>query len=256
MNRTRILIVDGNLEMQAYLADLISKESDMVLVGLVGDGVEAMHILSHEVVDVVLLDLFMPKMDGFTLLETMNGGSVHPLPQTIIITAHGRDDFIQRAIGMGVRYYLIKPFDPTVLLNRIRELAQQSPYMAPLYPAPNARARSIDDRLTTFLLAMGIPAHIKGYAFLREAIKMVIERPDVIDRITKELYPGIAKKFDTSPAKVERSIRHAIEVMWTRGRIDVLNRAYGYRVVSKENKPTNGEFIAMVATKMAMNETA
>ncbi len=115
-------------------------------------------------------------------------------------------------------------------------------------------AQTLDEKLSSLFLTIGIPAHIKGYQFLREAVKMVVENPDVINRITKELYPGIGKRFNTTASKVERAIRHAIEVAWSRGRIETLNRAFGCKVASKDDKPTNGEFIAMIADKLAMEQ--
>ena len=125
-----------------------------------------------------------------------------------------------------------------------------------LTPASAAETRSIDEKISSVFITIGIPAHIKGYHFLREAIKMVVENPDIINRITKELYPGIAKRFNTSPSKVERAIRHAIEVAWTRGRIDNINQVFGYNVYNKNDKPTNGEFIALIADKLIIEKSA
>ena len=174
----------------------------------------------------------------------------------IVLSALGRDDFIMRAVELGARFYMIKPVDMNVLTGRIREVcgqASDAPVPANRVNLPG-RAPSIDEKLASLFLTIGIPAHIKGYSFLREAVKMVIENPDVINRITKELYPGIGKRFNTSASKVERAIRHAIEVAWSRGRIDTLNKAFGCRVATKEDKPTNGEFIAMLSDKFRLED--
>lgn len=156
--------------------------------------------------------------------------------------------------ALGARFYMVKPFDMASLAARIRESCGQG--VVPLGTALNASARSlsIDEKLASLFLTIGIPAHIKGYQFLRTAVKMVVDNPDMINRITKELYPSIGKCYNTSASKVERAIRHAIEVAWSRGRIDTLNKAFGCRVATKEDKPTNGEFIAMLADKLSLEQ--
>lgn len=175
-------------------------------------------------------------------------------PQIIVVSALGRDDFIMRAVQLGARFYMVKPFDMASLAARIRESCGQG--VVPLGTALNASTRSlsIDEKLASLFLTIGIPAHIKGYQFLRTAVKMVVDNPDMINRITKELYPSIGKYYNTSASKVERAIRHAIEVAWSRGRIDTLNKAFGCRVATKEDKPTNGEFIAMLADKLSLEQ--
>ncbi|MEG2950309.1 MAG: sporulation initiation factor Spo0A C-terminal domain-containing protein, partial [Clostridia bacterium] len=161
-------------------------------------------------------------------------------------------------VDLGVMFYMVKPFEAEHLLNHIRELCDGGAPVNPLAGAvqQQPRVQTIDERLSSLFLTIGIPAHIKGYQFLRVGIKMVIENTDVINRITKELYPGIARHYCTSASKVERAIRHAIEVAWNRGRIEMLNQAFGCRVCTPEDKPTNGEFIAMIADKLSMEHTA
>lgn len=257
MLQTRIMVVDDNSEMRRVLSECIDKQEDMKVVGQAANGVEAISIMSAQPIDIMLMDIIMPKMDGYALLENMGKMKLDPSPQVIVLTALGRDDFIMRAIDMGVKYYIVKPFEIAALLARIRELTGMQPFKSEMIHMPGIeRVQSIDEKLSSLFLTIGIPAHIKGYQFLREAIKMVIEKPDVINRITKELYPGIAKRFSTSASKVERAIRHAIEVAWNRGRIDTINRAFGCKVCTKEDKPTNGEFIAMIADKLSMERSA
>ena len=256
MNEMRIMLVDDNAEFRRTLREHLDKQENMRVCAECGTGLEALDALGKTPVDVIILDIIMPQMDGYSFLEEMNRLQLPSPPQVIVVSALGRDDFIMRAVEGGARFYMIKPVDLNVLTGRIREVCGQDTSVS--VPGNRVslpgRSPSIDEKLASLFLTIGIPAHIKGYAFLREAVKMVIENPDVINRITKELYPGIGKRFNTSASKVERAIRHAIEVAWSRGRIDTLNKAFGCRVATKEDKPTNGEFIAMIADKLALEQ--
>ncbi len=256
MNDMRIMLVDDNVEFRRTMREHLQRQENMRIAAECGTGLEALEMLGKTPVDVIILDIIMPQMDGYSFLEEMNRLQMENPPQVIVVSALGRDDFIMRAVENGARFYMIKPVDLNVLTGRIREVCgQASDTVAPSSRVSlPGRAPSIDEKLASLFLTIGIPAHIKGYAFLREAVKMVIENPDVINRITKELYPGIGKRFNTSASKVERAIRHAIEVAWSRGRIDTLNKAFGCRVATKEDKPTNGEFIAMIADKLALEQ--
>ena len=257
MEPIRVLLTDDNDEIRAALRENLNKQEDIQVIGEARNGLEALQMISDHTVDVMLLDMIMPQMDGYGVLEKLQKMNPAARPQVIVMTALGRDDFIARAIRQGVQYYMVKPVDLRVLVERIRDAARQLSVQyddAPVVPV--AANHTLDDRLSNIFLSLGIPAHIKGYQFLREAIKLVIEQPDRINRITKELYPAIARRFNTSSSKVERAIRHAIEVAWSRGRIDTLNRAFGCRVAIPEEKPTNGEFIALVADKLSMEHSA
>ena len=255
MNDMRIMLVDDNLELRRAMREHLQKQENMRIVAEASTGLEALEHLSKTPVDVIILDIIMPQMDGYSFMEEMNRQQLADPPQIIVVSALGRDDFIMRAVENGARFYMIKPVDMNVLTARIREVCGQASDAVPANRVSMpGRAPSIDEKLASLFLTIGIPAHIKGYAFLREAVKMVIENPDVINRITKELYPGIGKRFNTSASKVERAIRHAIEVAWSRGRIDTLNKAFGCRVATKEDKPTNGEFIAMLSDKFRLED--
>ncbi len=255
MNDMRIMLVDDNAELRRSVREHLIRQENMRVVAECSTGLEALEALGKTAVDVIILDIIMPQMDGYSFLEEMNRQQIENPPQVIVVSALGRDDFIMRAVENGARFYMIKPFDMAVLTGRIREVCGQAENAAPANRVSlPGRAPSIDEKLASLFLTIGIPAHIKGYQFLREAVKMVVENPDVINRITKELYPGIGKRFNTSASKVERAIRHAIEVAWSRGRIDTLNKAFGCRVATKEDKPTNGEFIAMIADKLALEQ--
>ncbi len=252
MEQIRMMLVDDNAQLRQGVRDYLNTQEDMTVVAECSNGLEALERLGKTPVDVIVLDIIMPQMDGYAFLEEAHRQGISPMPKVIVVSALGRDDFITRAISLGASFYMVKPFELPTLCSRIREITGHG---IPLEVAPGTPARAlstIDERLSGLFLTIGIPAHIKGYNFLREAVKMVVENPDVINRITKELYPGIARHFGTSASKVERAIRHAIEVAWSRGRIDTLNKAFGCKVVLREDKPTNGEFIAMLADRMTI----
>ena len=255
LEELRVLLVDDNAEMRRAIREQISKQEGMKVVGECANGLEALEFLGKTAVDAMVLDIIMPQMDGYALMEEMRRQQMDNAPQIIVTTALGRDDFIMRAVELGAKYYMVKPFEIQTLVARIREVVGHTGSQQEIvHLGTLQRSQSLDEKLSSLFLTIGIPAHIKGYQFLREAVKMVIETPDIINRITKELYPGIGRRFNTTASKVERAIRHAIEVAWSRGRIDTLNRAFGCKVASKEDKPTNGEFIAMIADKLSMEQ--
>lgn len=256
MANMTVMLVDDNVELRSSMRSFIEHQEGMAVVAECNNGIEALAMLEKTPADVVVLDIIMPQMDGYGFMEELNRRQLEHAPQVIVVSALGRDDFIMRAVELGARYYMIKPIELSVLASRIREVCGQPMAIRDNYRfAMTGHAPSIDEKLSSLFLTIGIPAHIKGYAFLREAVKMVVENPDIINRITKELYPGIAKRFNTSASKVERAIRHAIEVAWNRGRIDTLNKAFGCKVACPEDKPTNGEFIAMLSERMKMDES-
>ena len=251
MQGYRILLVDNHQPLRKSLSEFLTQQEGIALVREAANGVEALKLFREETFDILITDIIMPLMDGYTLMEELRR-QVSPMPRIIVTSALSRDDFVTRAIELGAAFYMVKPYDVQHLLSRIRDLSGQKPRIS--QPADPRRSISIDERLGSLFLTIGIPAHIKGYQFLRQAVKMVIQQPDIINRITKELYPGIAKHFSTSASKVERAIRHAIEVAWNRGRIETLNTAFGCKVCTPEDKPTNGEFIAMIADKLAVEQ--
>ena len=181
-------------------------------------------------------------------------------PRVIVLTGLSRDDIIMRAIALGASYYMVKPFDFGVLAQRVYETAGEEARAdalgAQLHRGNDDNGSSLEERIANLFLTVGIPAHIKGYQYLREGVKMVMENPELMSRITKELYPGIARRFGTTSSKVERAIRHAIEVAWNRGRIEALDEAFGRNVCSLDDKPTNGEFIALVSDRLRIKESA
>ena len=257
MQPMRILIVDDHAELRKSMAEMLQKQDDVEEAVEASNGAEALAKLMEQSFDIMITDIVMPVMDGYTLMEEMRRLRLASLPKVIVATALARDDFVMRAVELGAKFYLVKPFDPESLLGHIRELANGRPVSPPVFSqARPSLSQSIDDKLSSLFLTIGIPAHIKGYQYLRAGVKMVVENPDVINRITKELYPGIAAQFGTTASKVERAIRHAIEVAWNRGRIESINKAFGCRVCSPEDKPTNGEFIAMIADRLSLEQSA
>ena len=249
MANEKILVVDDDKNICELLRLYLVKEGYNVT--MVHDGGAALAEFDKLHPDLVLLDVMMPVMDGWEVCRKIRAKDNTPI---IMLTAKG--ETYDKVLGLerGADDYMVKPFDMASLAARIRESCGQG--VVPLGTALNASARSlsIDEKLASLFLTIGIPAHIKGYQFLRTAVKMVVDNPDMINRITKELYPSIGKCYNTSASKVERAIRHAIEVAWSRGRIDTLNKAFGCRVATKEDKPTNGEFIAMLADKLSLEQ--
>lgn len=258
MEKTKILIVDDSAEARDQLSQMVASIEDAEILGTAANGICAIDMIERLSPDVILLDIIMPQLDGFGVMEYLNEHDINC--NIIIVSALTQENFVMRALELGAKYYIAKPFDSENLKNRIYDIISIGKGIMPARRAPLVKsgleARSIDEKISNVFISIGIPAHIKGYHFLRHAVKMVVENPDAINRITKELYPGIAKNFSTSPSKVERAIRHAIEVAWTRGRIENINQVFGYNVYNKNDKPTNGEFIALIADKLIIEKTA
>ena len=258
MAKIRLILADDNNSLRQQLAEYFSMREEFEVVGLAADGVEAFELLKSANADAMLLDVIMPRMDGFAVLQKWNELKDRPNTQIVLLTALGRDDFIARAMELGGAYYIVKPFDMEASAQRILDICKKQaaqPQVRHEAP-PSANAVSSEEQLANLFLSIGIPAHIKGYGYLREAVRLVLEQPEIINRITKELYPGIARRFGTTPSKVERAMRHAIEVAWSRGRLENINQIFGYRVFEADDKPTNGEFIALIADKLRLGKSA
>ena len=266
--KIRVLIADDNQEFSMTLATYLKSQEDMVVVGRAKDGNEAIDVIPNLMPDVVLLDVIMPHLDGIGVLENINMMRMSKRPICIMLSAVGQDKITQRAIELGAEYYVVKPFDIELLITRIRELKNYKPSSNNNFISrETAQSKiqyieiskdkvNVEDNLealvTNIIHEVGVPAHIKGYQYLREAIIMVINDIDVINQITKSLYPQIANKFDTTPSRVERAIRHAIEVAWGRGQQEVVENIFGYTISAAKGKPTNSKFIAMIADKLRL----
>lgn len=259
MDKIRVMLADDNQNILALLTDFFSRKDEVEVVAKVSDGTEIADAVREKQPDILVMDIIMPRRDGFMALEEIASMEETLRPKVIVLTGLSRDDFIMRAIALGASYYMVKPFDMNLLHSRILEVAGATTPVASEGASEIAAAEeSVDERITSLFLTLGIPAHIKGYQYLRTAVHMVLENREVINRITKELYPGIARRFETSPSKVERAMRHAIEVAWSKGRLDTVNRMYGYKVFDAMDKPTNGECISCISelVKRPRNATA
>lgn len=264
MGKLTCAIADDNERMLQLLRDILNTDSEIEVVGLAQNGEELIDIIKNQLPDVVLLDIIMPKLDGLTVMEMVNrDDKIAKKPAFIVISAVGQAGITEDAFNLGANYYIMKPFDNNTLLNRIKYVKSNMGRI----PVQNKNSQtsrdtkiqsedmrvSMEADVTNVIHDVGIPAHIKGYQYLREAIIMSINDEEMLGCITKVLYPTIAKKFQTTSSRVERAIRHAIEVAWTRGRIDTLDELFGYTVSNKKGKPTNSEFIALIADKMRLD---
>lgn len=250
----KVAIADDNREFAGIMQEFLQNQADMELVGVAYDGEQILTIMEQENPDVVILDIIMPHLDGIGVLEKMNGlGGKRP--KVIMLTAFGQEAITQRVVELGADYYVLKPFNMDVLASRIRQLATTITSQRPIV-AQAIKARPVDVEVTNIIREIGIPAHIKGYQYLRDAIMMIISEIELLGAVTKVLYPMIAEKYQTTPSRVERAIRHAIEVAWSRGNIDMINRLFGYTVKLEKGKPTNSEFMAMIADKLRMEMRA
>ena len=253
MSKLRILLVDDDTRFTDLMKGYLLTEERVGEVDTAADGREALERLKDKHYDLMTLDLIMPNTDGLTVLEQLPAVTGAAAPAVIVISALRNETMVRRCCTLGARYFMVKPVEPETILKRAIDMLDNDRAKGGVLSYQQA-PKSFDEKVTAIFLVAGIPAHIKGYHYLREGIRMVYEDQSLINRITKELYPGIAKKFNTSASKVERAIRHSIEVAWTRGKIENLNALFGYNIYGKNDKPTNGEFIALVADKLLMEE--
>lgn len=255
---SKIVVVDSNESFCQSVKDyFLESREDLRVVNTFNNIIDAVEYISDNHVDIVITDIILPNADGFDLITEIGRLGLAFNPKIIVVSALSGEGFVQRAFSMGVAYYMLKPVNFELLETRILDVLKDEfsnandnviPTINNVFARP--KNKQLDEKITNIFITVGIPAHIKGYQFLREAIKMAIDSPEIINSITKKLYPSIASKFETSASKVERAIRHAIEVAWNRGKIENINNLFGIRVYGNNEKPTNGEFIALVADKM------
>lgn len=240
-----IIMADENKEEIDLLLKSLPKEKFNIM-ATTNDGENLVELIKQYRPDAVVMDLVLPHLDGFAIMEKLNRENINT--NVIVHTGLSLNGFVNKAISMGAKYYAIKPFNAEILFKRVEEIVNH--VSTPVNVTSNVNLGKMEEKITNIFITVGIPAHIKGYQFLREAIKLAIANPEIINSITKKLYPTIAEKYSTSASKVERAIRHAIEVAWNRGKIENINNVFGLKVYSSNEKPTNGEFIALVADKM------
>lgn len=242
--KINLMLIDESEQTQKLLKENLGESFNVQRVN--PNGIEALEEIKKNNPDVIVMDVVLSGVDGFSLIEQINELKINT--KIIVLSSLSLEGFITKAMSLGVSYYMLKPFNVEVLKNRILDVLNQNVMVKPQV----IKNKNLEEKITNIFITVGIPAHIKGYQFLREAIKMAIDNPDIINSITKKLYPQIAEKFETSSSKVERAIRHAIEVAWNRGKIENINSLFGVKVYSNNEKPTNGEFIALVADKMLL----
>lgn len=249
-SKIKILIADADEEYRLLTSDSLSEEEDFEVIASVSNGSEALEMISKTKPDVVLLGLVMSKLDGMGVLKALAESGSAANPRTIVITKFHNDRVMEDVSALGADYFMIKPFDPPALYSNIRRLAAKSRSLE-RKPARKSE-QSLEATVTDIIHEIGVPAHIKGYQYLRTAIILSINDMEMINAVTKMLYPEVARKYNTTPSRVERAIRHAIEVAWDRGDLETLQRFFGYTISNIKGKPTNSEFIAMIADKLQL----
>jgi len=252
----KLIVADDNRNLCEMLQKYFQSQEDLRIVGIAHDGLEAMELIQTQEPDLIILDLVMPSLDGLGVLERINALTTMKRPKVIMLTAFGQESLTNQAMTLGVDYFILKPFDLEILSKRIRSLTQDTASAQPQFSSSMSpivktvgRELNLFSEVTTVMHQIGIPAHVKGYQYIREAILMVVADVSLLGAVTKELYPDIAKKYDSAPSRVERGIRHAIELAWERGHTDTLKRIFGSYMNIDRQKPTNSEFIALLADK-------
>lgn len=259
MEKLNIAIADDNALMVQLLEEIVSSDEELRVVGRAGNGEELLDVIREKKPDVVLMDIIMPKLDGLAVLDHVNHQSELKKPAFIVISAVGQEKTTEDAFNLGADYYILKPFDRDTVIKRIKRASTKRPGTAvrikKAETVPNQKEymeRNLETDVTNIIHEVGVPAHIKGYQYLRDAIIMSVTDMEMLNSITKILYPTIAKQHQTTPSRVERAIRHAIEVAWSRGKMDTIEELFGYTVSGGKGKPTNSEFIALIADKIRL----
>ena len=270
MENVNVAIVDDNPMILNTLDEMISSEAGLSVIGRADNGKDAIDMIKDTEPDVVLIDLVMPRVDGITVVENIKKKtSMFKNPAFIVLSAVGGEQMTEDAFKAGANYFLMKPFDKEILVNKIRRIGNRPvrPVPGKVLEAPKKAAtpeeeecnreeylkEHLETDITKMLHELGIPAHIKGYQYLRDAITIVVKDGEMMEAVTKILYPEIAKKNYTSSSRVERAIRHAIEVAWGRGSLEVIDELFGYTISTGKGKPTNSEFIALIADKICLD---
>lgn len=260
-NKIKLVLADDNRDFSCILGEYLENQNDFELIGIANDGVEAVKYVASNSPDVLILDIIMPNLDGIGVLEKIYSMNLNNAPKVIILSAVGNEKITQRAINLGAEYYIVKPFDMNVFGNRIRQLFSSdfttrdislNAFSHKDNVSPKNNNANLDTEITKIMHEIGVPAHIKGYLYLREGISMVIKDVELLSAVTKELYPAIARNHNTTASRVERAIRHAIEVATERGKVETIIKLFGHTINNGKGKPTNSEFIAMISDKLRL----
>ena len=240
-NRKTVVLADANEEFRGMLREVVEKTDRFSVVGCTGDGTEALELIERLKPDLAVVDLVLPGTDGFRMLKRLKDATT----KVIVLSAFCTDQAVAEATGLGAAFFMPKPCEMEALLDRMQAIFGQS-------AAPEPHGSALKNQVTAIIHEIGVPAHIKGYQYLREAILIAVDDIEVINAVTKVLYPAVAKRFATTPSRVERAIRHAIEVAWDRGDLETLQKYFGYTVSNSKGKPTNSEFIAMISDRLIL----
>lgn len=260
MEKLKVLIADDNPRAAAIIENILMDDEEIEVVGKAEDGLETLGMIEETKPDLLLLDLIMPKLDGLGVLERLykNRGK-DKQPEVIVVSAIAQERITESAFQMGAAYYILKPYDKDMILSHVQQFKPGSKAKFIAQPAEHNRSKelaryNLESDVTNIIHEIGVPAHIKGYQYLRDAIMMSVDDSEMLDSITKILYPSIAKQHNTTPSRVERAIRHAIEVAWSRGKVDTIDELFGYTVHNGKGKPTNSEFVALIADKIRLEQ--
>ncbi|MCL1912882.1 MAG: sporulation transcription factor Spo0A [Eubacteriaceae bacterium] len=259
-----VAIADDNANFADAIEKKLSTTDRFEVVGVTSNGKDMVELIRRERPDAIIVDLIMPTADGLDVLRSVQSLGKMYNPKIVMLSAVGGEKFTKKAVELGADYYFVKPVDLDEFAAKFQEVFSSDddsvstnnlsfePFEKAELTQPAPSSKNYHLLITTMLHEIGVPAHIKGYTYMRDAIKLVIAEPEMLGGITKELYPSIAKKYSTTPSRVERAIRHAIEVAWSRGRVETIDNIFGYTIDQNKGKPTNSEFIAMIADKIRM----
>ena len=258
METLKCAIADDNERMLQLLGTIVSSEDEFEVIAMARDGEQAYKVIKEKQPDIVLMDVVMPKLDGLAVLKKVSEDkAITKRPSFVIISAIGQEKITEEAFDYGADYFIMKPFDNDMVISRLKLIRDAKTDMDKkkinaYERIEDSNTENLEQVVTDIIHEVGVPAHIKGYQYLREAIIMSVNDMDMLNSITKILYPTIAKKFDTTSSRVERAIRHAIEVAWSRGKMDTIDELFGYTVNNGKGKPTNSEFIALITDKIRL----
>ena len=240
-------MADASEEFRRLLVETLRGEGDLSVVGETGDGEAAVELCRQRQCDVLVMDMILASLDGVEVLSKVS--AMTPKPKVLVISSFASGSVADLAAAKGADYFMMKPCRTSAVVERVRQM------VTGVRPAEeDTRGQGLESTVTAIIHEIGVPAHIKGYQYLREAIMITVEDMDVINAVTKVLYPEVAKRFGTTASRVERAIRHAIEVAWDRGDLETLQKYFGYTVSNAKGKPTNSEFIAMIADRLQLQQ--
>ncbi len=251
MKKKTVFLLQGNKEINEELKEKFDATEEYEVVGTSVDAISAISMIADKKPNFLITELVLSGYDGLSVIEKVSALKLSV--KIIVLSAMRNEDAVSNSVAAGAQYFMAKPYNFSLLLDRMKDLSER------LEPAPKGTYEglhkvSLEEKISKIFINVGIPAHIKGYNFLREGVMMAVQDPSIINNITKKLYPSIGEKYQTTASKVERAIRHAIEVAWNRGRIETINSILGVRAYIGAEKPTNGEFIALVADKMLLEQ--